>query len=179
MVKNRRERNDTQTDTKGLLDSMAEPKHKESARRVRVRSKVDNALGTGQREYTGGESKVVSAGQLEPGNHCGGELPMTAEAKPNGPDGNRDSRGRFVKGNKASVGHRNPDAARVQRLYNEMLKAVSPADIQAIVHKMVSMAKSGNVYAAREVLGRCLGKPEKWRDFWASRDTSDHINDAP
>ena len=40
-----------------------------------------------------------------------------------------------------------------------MLAAVSDKEMKAVVKKLVELAKSGNVPAAREVLDRCLGRP--------------------
>jgi hypothetical protein len=41
-----------------------------------------------------------------------------------------------------------------------MLGAVSDDDMRELVAVLVKEAKAGNVPAAREVLDRCLGKPE-------------------
>ncbi len=45
------------------------------------------------------------------------------------------------------------------RLRSALLKAVKPADVTAIVAKLVTDAKAGSVASAREVLERALGKP--------------------
>ena len=75
---------------------------------------------------------------------------------PNGPNG-RDDRGRFAPGNVGGPG--NPHAKQVGKLRSAMLKAVTEKDMRAVVMKLVELAKSGNVPAAREVLDRCLGRP--------------------
>ena len=73
------------------------------------------------------------------------------------PSTNGSNGGRFKPGNKGGPG--NPHAKRVARLRSALLKAVSPADMQAIVAKLVTDAKAGSVPAAKEVLERTLGKP--------------------
>jgi len=40
-----------------------------------------------------------------------------------------------------------------------MLNAVTEEDMRTILGKLVELARSGNVQAAKEVLDRCLGKP--------------------
>jgi len=75
----------------------------------------------------------------------------------NGPNG-RDARGRFAPGNPGGPG--NPFAKRVGRLRTALLRAVSPDDLRAVVAKMVAMAKSGDVAAAKLVLERTMGPPQ-------------------
>ena len=70
----------------------------------------------------------------------------------------RDSRGRFAKGNPGGPG--NPLGGRVSRLRTALLNAVSEADIEAIVSRLIAQAKDGDTAAAKEILLRCLGKPE-------------------
>ena len=74
----------------------------------------------------------------------------------NGSDG-RDERGRFAPGNPGGPG--NPHAKQTGELRSAMLKAVTEKDMRAVVMKLVELAKSGNVPAAKEVLDRCLGRP--------------------
>ena len=74
----------------------------------------------------------------------------------NGSDG-RDERGRFALGNSGGPG--NPHAKQTGKLRSAMLKAVTEKDMRAVVMKLVELAKSGNVPAAKEVLDRCLGRP--------------------
>ena len=75
---------------------------------------------------------------------------------PNGSNG-RDAKGRFSKGNPGGPG--NPYAQQVGKLRSALLRAVSEADMKAIVARLVKLAKEGNVRAAREVLDRCIGRP--------------------
>ena len=79
--------------------------------------------------------------------------------KPNGRNGDRDSRGRFAEGNPGGPG--NPLAQSVGRLRAAMLTAVTVADMRAVVAKLVEMAKDGNVPAMRELFERTLGKPQE------------------
>ena len=60
-------------------------------------------------------------------------------------------------GNGGGPGHRH--AKQVGKLRSAMLAAVSDKEMKAVVKKLVELAKSGNVPAAREVLDRCLGRP--------------------
>ncbi len=69
----------------------------------------------------------------------------------------RDERGRFAPGNPGGPG--NPHAKQTGKLRSAMLKAVTEKDMRDVVMKLVELAKSGNVPAAREVLDRCLGRP--------------------
>jgi len=68
----------------------------------------------------------------------------------------RDKGGRFVPGNSGGPG--NPHAKQVAALRSAMLSAVSEEDMQAILGRLVALARSGNVPAAKEVLDRCLGR---------------------
>lgn len=77
------------------------------------------------------------------------------DPSPNGPSG-RDSTGRFAQGNPGGPG--NPYAKRVAALRGAMLEAVTKKDMAAILGKLVELAKSGSVPAAKEVLDRCLGR---------------------
>ena len=75
---------------------------------------------------------------------------------PNGANG-RDGQGRFARGNPGGPG--NPHAQQVGKLRSALLRAVSEADMQAIVARLVELAKEGNVQAAKEVIDRCIGRP--------------------
>ncbi len=75
---------------------------------------------------------------------------------PNGPNG-RDERGRFAPGHPGGPG--NPHAKQTGKLRSAMLKAVTEKDMRDVVMKLVDLAKSGNVPAAKEVLDRYLGRP--------------------
>jgi hypothetical protein len=82
---------------------------------------------------------------------------MSESPSTNGANGGRQDGGRFAKGNPGGPG--NPHARRVARLRSALLKAVTPADMKAIVARLVQDARAGNVQAAREVIERSLGKP--------------------
>jgi len=69
----------------------------------------------------------------------------------------RDRKGRFASGNKYAKG--NPYAKRVAQLRSALLAAITPADVKAIVKKLIEQAKSGDMVAIKEVLDRAVGKP--------------------
>ena len=81
---------------------------------------------------------------------------MNNVPSPNGLNG-RDERGRFAAGNPGGPG--NPHAKKVGKLRSAMLTAVTDDEMRSIVKKLVELARSGNVPAAKEVLDRCLGRP--------------------
>ena len=74
----------------------------------------------------------------------------------NGSNG-RGAGGRFAVGNAGGPG--NPHGRRVAQLRAALLDAVTDDDLQAIVAKLVEMAKGGDLRAMKEVLDRTLGKP--------------------
>ena len=82
---------------------------------------------------------------------------MRSTPSPNGDNGDRDASGRFAPGNAGGPG--NPHAKQASRLRAAMLQAVTAEDMNAIVTKLIELAKTGSVPAAREVLDRCLGRP--------------------
>ena len=74
----------------------------------------------------------------------------------------RDSNGRFAKGHSISSGkHRSNLKKRKQELASALTTAVSVRDVMEIVKKLVEKAKKGDIYAAKEVLDRCIGKSEQ------------------
>ncbi len=81
---------------------------------------------------------------------------MPEAPSPNGSNG-RDLAGRFAVGNPGGPG--NPHASRVAALRAVLLDAVTDDDLRAIIAKLVTMAKGGDVAAGRELLDRLLGKP--------------------
>ena len=81
---------------------------------------------------------------------------MSNTPSPNGLNG-RDERDRFAFGNPGGPG--NPHARKVGKLRSAMLTAVTDDEMRSIVKKLVELARSGNVPAAKEVLDRCLGRP--------------------
>ena len=80
---------------------------------------------------------------------------------PSPPDdsGREAATGRFAAGN--TFGEGNPHHKRVAELRSALLDAISPEDVRAIVEQLVQKAKGGDLAAAREVLDRCLGKPNQ------------------
>jgi hypothetical protein len=79
------------------------------------------------------------------------------KAVPNPTSSQRDERGRFVAGNKGGPG--NPFARQTALLRKTMLAAVTEADIQAIVAKLIELALGGDVAASKLVLAYALGRP--------------------
>ncbi len=74
--------------------------------------------------------------------------------------GDRDPHsGRFLPGNPGGRG--NPFAKRVAALRSALLDAVTPDDIAAAVRALIEKAKAGDVAAIRELLDRCIGKPQE------------------
>lgn len=76
-----------------------------------------------------------------------------------GKSNGRDKRGKFTKGNQASVGRGNPLAERVHHLRGLFYSTVDDEALRAIILKVVEEAKAGDMMAAREILGRMIGKP--------------------
>jgi hypothetical protein len=66
--------------------------------------------------------------------------------------------GRFARGNTAGRG--NPLAKHAQKLRAALLKSVKPADLKAVVAKMLTLAKAGDTTAAKLVMDRTLGPSE-------------------
>jgi hypothetical protein len=83
---------------------------------------------------------------------------MNKQPSPNGPNGGRDPRGRFLKGNGGGPG--NPHAKRVAKLRSVVIAAVTETDLRAIVQRLVLLAKTGDVAAAKLLLDRILGPAE-------------------
>ncbi len=74
----------------------------------------------------------------------------------------RGENGKFAKGHNFSAGkHNSALVAKARELKSALLNAISCKDIQEIAKKLVSKAKKGDVPATKEILDRCLGKPEQ------------------
>ena len=82
---------------------------------------------------------------------------MTATATQSTPNTQRDSSGRFRKGNTGGPG--NPFARQVSLLRKALIACVTAEQIQAIAQAMVAKAIEGNVQAAKLVYSYILGKP--------------------
>jgi hypothetical protein len=80
------------------------------------------------------------------------------EPLPNGTNGDgRDHKtGRFLKGCKGGPG--NPDAKRAAARRRELFRAVTPADVRAVVQTLVRLAKAGEPWAIHELFERAFGK---------------------
>jgi hypothetical protein len=75
-----------------------------------------------------------------------------SDPKPNG----RAPDGRFLPGHKFAKG--NPNNRKVQVLRNRLLAAVTEDDIEAVVKKLIAMARDGSIAAIRELCDRVFGK---------------------
>jgi len=82
--------------------------------------------------------------------------PVPNAPTPNGPNGRRVD-GRFAKGNPGGPG--NPNARRVARLREAMLKAATPEKLKKVLNRLIEKAIEGDVAAAKEVFERTVGKP--------------------
>ena len=82
------------------------------------------------------------------------EKPLPTES--NG-DADRNEKGQFVAGNHAAKG--NPHAARVAQIRSLLLSEVTDDSLKAIIKTLIAQAVGGDVQAAREILDRCIGKP--------------------
>lgn len=81
-----------------------------------------------------------------------------AQPSPNGSNGEtRDARGRFGRGNSGGPG--NPYARRVAALRTALANSVSPEALTEMAQALVERAKSGDVAAAKLVLGYLIGAP--------------------
>lgn len=67
-----------------------------------------------------------------------------------------DTNGRFATGN--TLGRGNPHAAQTAKLRSAILESVSEDDVKAVVGKLVSLAREGNLVAIKLLLDRVLGK---------------------
>jgi hypothetical protein len=66
--------------------------------------------------------------------------------------------GRFAQGNPGGPG--NPHVQAVAAWRAALVAAVSAEDIQAVIAKLVAEARKGTAWAVKELLDRCLGKPD-------------------
>ena len=73
----------------------------------------------------------------------------------NGENGERDRQGRFAKGNPGGPG--NPYARRVATLRAALLETITEDEIRQLAGGLLRAAKSGDVAAARLLLGYVIG----------------------
>ncbi len=77
-------------------------------------------------------------------------------------DNQRDGFGRFKRGCRAGPGVPKGgmgNSTKLQQLRLAIVRAVSVKDLEAIVYKLVELAKDGDVRASQLLLDRVLGKP--------------------
>lgn len=70
----------------------------------------------------------------------------------------RDSRGKFLAGNRFSRGA-TPLQAKQQKLRAALLSAVTPQDLREVIQALLAKARGGDVGAAQELLNRVIGRP--------------------
>jgi len=70
---------------------------------------------------------------------------------------NRDTRGRFKRGNR--LGRGNPFAHKVNKLRAALLQEVSEKNIRAILKNVVKQAEQGDLAAVKILLDRIFGPP--------------------
>ena len=73
------------------------------------------------------------------------------------PSSGRRQNGTFAPGHKFAKG--NPNAAKVQKLREGLLEAVSADDLMDVVKVLIVKAKTGDVAAAKLLFDRLLGPP--------------------
>ncbi len=83
-----------------------------------------------------------------------------------GGNGRDRTSGRFLPGWRGGPG--NPHIKQTSRLRSELLQSIKPSDIKTIIRALLRKAKRGDVYAAREILDRTLGKPQQTIELDAS-----------
>ena len=103
------------------------------------------------------EKRLAEATISGAGNQTRAEMSATEARLTNGGNGgDRDARGRFTKGNSGGPG--NPHVKSVAAWRSALARVISPADIEAVLRKLLERAKAGEPWAVRELLDRCLGK---------------------
>ena len=93
----------------------------------------------------------------------------------NGKNG-RKKNGRFAPGNTASVGHSTRHAQRRLEFQRFLLNCVTEDDLREIADKLVEKAKTGDMYAIKELFDRVLGKPTAPVDLEVSTGLQDFID---
>ena len=74
----------------------------------------------------------------------------------NGNNG-RNGKGRFLPGNRAAVGHVDPNTLRL-RAWRKVMLEVEPEALRKVLAVLVAEAEAGEPWAVRELLDRTLGK---------------------
>jgi len=75
----------------------------------------------------------------------------------------RGTNGRFLPGNPGGPG--NPHVHRVAELRSTFFEVVTKQELRAVIRALLKKAKAGDIIAARELLDRCLGKPQQTVDI--------------
>lgn len=74
----------------------------------------------------------------------------------------RDKSGRFIKGNRASVGAGRPRRATEERYLASLLKVVTPDEWKAVIEKLLDKAKKGDMAAIKMIMEYCVGRPTEY-----------------
>lgn len=72
--------------------------------------------------------------------------------------------GRFAAGNQAAVGHVNRTARARAELQKALITAVTPADMEALAKRLLTIAIAGDVPSAELLLKYVIGRPAKAED---------------
>src|SRR5262245_29929497 len=107
-------------------------------------------------------SPAADAASKVDANGANGTAPGANGAANADPNKDRDSQGRFAKGNRAGVG--NPFARQVAGFRAAILQATTHEDIKAITKKLIHMAREGNLAAAKLLLAYTCGKADEASD---------------
>lgn len=84
----------------------------------------------------------------------------SSETEPIAPiDNGRRPDGTFAPGNPGGPG--NPNARAVAAWRSALVEAVAADDIKRVVEVLIEKAKAGESWAVRELLDRCLGRPQQ------------------
>ena len=82
---------------------------------------------------------------------------MINTPSPTADNGDRGPNGQFLPGNRVAKG--NPYAKRIGELRSALMAAITDADWQAVIRKLIDDAIAGDKAARAELLDRTLGRP--------------------
>ena len=92
-------------------------------------------------------------------------LRLNGTPSPKGSKGHRDpATGRLLPGHQLP-GPGNPHSKKTAELREAMLAAVTAGDIRAIIRKVITKAKQGDMIAAKLILDRVFGRPTQSLTF--------------
>jgi hypothetical protein len=82
----------------------------------------------------------------------------------------RDEKGRFLQGNPGGPG--NPHAAAVGAWRAALVNAVTADDVRKVIGILTDKAKGGEAWAVKELLDRCLGRPQQKMELEATGEAT-------